>query len=289
MKKHVTKILGCFLFAFALSFFTPSVAKASVKNIPKQKSTNIYSGKVDMNGDNKLDSIVIRPTNNKQSDTDYLNHFTVSMNGKTVLRASLKDLYCYTLTVKYAKMSKSREFLQVIGYGESDYVVYNKIFAYNKKTKKFRVVNNLTNSYATSIVSANKKGIVMKHITQPLETGLISWTFPYKYSKEKFVATTKSTKTVKSMIANYNKDKYSKYFAKNKFIAAKKITFYNGKKVAFTVKKGNVVTLTKLAISKNRIQLQFKYGKKTGYIGVNKQGYNFDKPLFMGVNARLGA
>lgn len=221
MKKHVSKILGCFLFAFALSFFTPSIAKASVKNIPKQKSTNIYSGKIDM-------------------------------NGKTVLRASLKDLYCYTLTVKYTKMSKSREFLQVIGYGESDYVVYNKIFACNKKTKKFRVVNNLTNSYATSIVSANKKGIVIKHITQPLETGLISWTFPYKYSKEKFVATTKSTKTVKSMIANYNKDKYSKYFAKNKFVAAKKITFYNGEKAAFTVKKWNVVTLTKLTIQKTQ-------------------------------------
>lgn len=151
-----------------------------------------------MNGDRKPDSIVIRPTKSKQSDTDYLNHFTISMNGKTVLSASLNDRYCYTLTVKYAKMSKNREFLQVIGYGENDYVVYNEIFAYNKKTKRFRVVNNLTNSYATSIVSTNKKEIVIKHITQPLETGLISWTLPYKYSK-------------------------------GKFVAAKKITFYNGK------------------------------------------------------------
>ena len=208
---------------------------------------------------------------------------------KAVTSVALNDMYCYTLTVKYAKMSKSREFLQVVGYGENDYIVYNEIFAYNKKTKQFRVVNDLTNSYASTITSANKNGIVIKYSAQPAETGVISWTLPYKYSKGKFVAKTTSTKTVKSMIANYRNDKYSKYFAKNKFVAAKKITFYNGKKAAFTVKKGKVVTLTKLSMSKNVIYLQFKYGKKTGYIGVNKKTYNFEKPLFMGVNSRLAA
>lgn len=285
MKRNVSRILGCFLFAAALSFCAPSNAKASVKNIPNQKNTNSYSGKVDMNGDGKADSIVIRSTTDKT--TGYIGQFTISMNGKTLSGIALNDVNCYYFHVKYAKMSKNREFLQVIGFGENDYITYNEIFAYNKKSNQFYSVNDLSSSYANEIISANKGGIVIRHSDQPAETGWISWTLPYKYSKGKFVPTTTSTKTVKSEISNNGKDKYSKYFAKNKFVAAKKLTFYNGKKVAFTVKKGKVVTLTKLSLSKDVIYLQFKYGKKTGYIHVNDTKYDFEKPLFMSVNQRL--
>ena len=70
-------------------------------------------------------------------------------------------------------------------------------------------------------------------------------------------------------------------------MTAKKLTFYNGSKVAYTVPKGKVVTLTKLSLSKDVIYLQFKYGKKTGWAHVNGTKYNFSKPWFQGVNARL--
>ena len=86
------------------------------------------------------------------------------------------------------------------------------------------------------------------------------------------------------------KDKYSRYFAKNKFITAKKVTFYKkagSKKVAFRVPKGKAVTLKKLIYSKKKIYLQFKYGKKYGYLRVNRANYNFEKPLFQNVNSRL--
>lgn len=77
---------------------------------------------------------------------------------------------------------------------------------------------------------------------------------------------------------------------KNKFITAKKVTFYKkagSKKVAFRVPKGKAVTLKKLIYSKKKIYLQFKYGKKYGYLRVNRANYNFEKPLFQNVNSRL--
>lgn len=134
------------------------------------------------------------------------------------------------------------------------------------------------------------KGITVKHRVQPMETGWINWTLPFKYSKQKFIRTASSTKTVRSELGQNRKDKYSKYFAKNKFITAKKVTFYKkagSKKVAFRVPKGKAVTLKKLTYSKKKIYLQFKYGKKYGYLRVNRANYNFEKPLFQNVNSRL--
>lgn len=150
-----------------------------------------------------------------------------------------------------------------------------------KKSNQFRVVKSFNDrsSYAEEIVTANKKGITVKHRVQPMETGWINWTLPFKYSKQKFIRTASSTKTVRSELGQNRKDKYSRYFAKNKFITAKK--------VAFRVPKGKAVTLKKLIYSKKKIYLQFKYGKKYGYLRVNRANYNFEKPLFQNVNSRL--
>ena len=93
-------------------------------------------------------------------------------------------------------MSTQHTFIQIIGRGENDYVTYNEIFTYNKKSNQFRVVKSFNNrsSYAEEIVTANKKGITVKHRVQPMETGWINWTLPFKYSKQKFIRTASSTK-----------------------------------------------------------------------------------------------
>lgn len=290
MKRNVYRILGCFLFAFTLCIMTPSFAKASVKNIPQTKTSGTYVGNVDLTGDENADSVIIRTTPDQEGW--YINRFTIYLNGKRITEISLRDHDCYDLTVKYAKMSTQHTFIQIIGRGENDYVTYNEIFTYNKKSNQFRVVKSFNNrsSYAEEIVTANKKGITVKHRVQPMETGWINWTLPFKYSKQKFIRTASSTKTVRSELGQNRKDKYSRYFAKNKFITAKKVTFYKkagSKKVAFRVPKGKAVTLKKLIYSKKKIYLQFKYGKKYGYLRVNRANYNFEKPLFQNVNSRL--
>ena len=76
-------------------------------------------------------------------------------------------------------------------------------------------------------------------------------------------------------------------FRKNIFVTAKKLRFYNGSKLAFTVPKGKQVTLKKLTLSKNTMYLQFQYGKKTGWLRVNNKDYNYESPYFEVVSRRL--
>lgn len=184
MKRNVYRILGCFLFAFTLCIMTPSFAKASVKNIPQTKTSGTYTGNVDITGDGNADSVIIRTTPDQEGW--YINRFTIYLNGKRTTEISLRDHDCYYLTVKYAKMSKQHTFIQIIGRGENDYVTYNEIFTYNKKSNQFRVVKSFNDhsSYAEEIVTANKKGITVKYRLQPMETGWINWTLPFKYSKQ---------------------------------------------------------------------------------------------------------
>lgn len=284
MRKTFTKIAGCAALGLLMCFNAPAITKAAVKTVPAKNG--VYNAKVDMNGDGKADAIKITTSKDKN---DYINKIKVTMNKKTVYSKSLKDSSFCWIKVTYANMSNSREFLQFVGHGDNDCITFNQIYTYNKKRKKLNCINsfNTNASYQNEIVAADKNYVTIHNSDQPAEVGWISWNIPYKYSKGKLVAATTSTTTVKSLIANNKKDKYSKYFAKNQFVTAKKLTFYNGSKVAYTVPKGKVVTLTKLSLSKDVIYLQFKYGKKTGWAHVNGTKYNFSKPWFQGVNARL--
>lgn len=96
-----------------------------------------------------------------------------------------------------------------------------------KKSNQFRVVKSFNDrsSYAEEIVTANKKGITVKHRVQPMETGWINWTLPFKYSKQKFIRTASSTKTVRSELGQNRKDKYSRYFAKKQVYHCQKSNF----------------------------------------------------------------
>ena len=242
MRKTFTKIAGCAALGLLMCFNAPAITKAAVKTVPAKNG--VYNAKVDMNGDGKADAIKITTSKDKN---DYINKIKFTMNKKTVYSKSLKDSSFCWIKVTYANMSNSREFLQFVGHGDNDYITFNQIYTYNKKRKKLNCINsfNTNASYQNEIVAADKNYVTIHNSDQPAEVGWISWNIPYKYSKGKLVAATTSTTTVKSLIANNKKDKYSKYFAKNQFVTAKKLTFYNGSKVAYTVPKGKVVTLTK--------------------------------------------
>lgn len=286
MRGNFMKMAGCAAFTLLMCFSTSSVTKAAVKTVPAQKGYKSYAAKVDLNGDGKSDSFKMTT---KKDKNGYISKITMTLNNKTVYSKSYKDSCFYNINVKYANMSNSREFIQIVGRGENDYITFNQIYTYNKKAKKMNCINSFNSNgcYQAEIVAANKNYVTIGNYDQPSEVGWISWQIPYKYSKGKLVAATTSTTTVKSLIANSKKDKYSKYFAKNQFVTAKKLTFYNGSKVAYSVPKGKVITLKKLSLSKGVIYLQFQYGKKTGWAHVNGTKYDFRKPWFEGVSSRL--
>jgi len=258
-----------------LSFSTITNA-ASVKDIPVKKTIS-----ADITGDGKADKILITTT----MDDDFrVKKLTV--NKKTAFSKNCTDSGINYITAKYAKMTNKNEFIQLMGIGDNDYIVFNQIYKYNNTSKKLYSVSKLDNT-ACEIVSAKKNRLTLHHGEQPAETGWLTWKMSYKFRNNKLVLTNATTSTVKSTIGYSRKDSYSKLFRKNIFVTAKKLRFYNGKKLAFTVPKGKQVTLKKLTLSKGNIYLQFQYGKKTGWISVNNKNYDFESPYFKKVNSRL--
>lgn len=260
-----------------LSFSTMTDA-ASVKNIPVKKSFS-----ADITGDGKADQILIQTTLDKYAQVQ---RFKITVNKKLALTKALSNQDVNYIYAKYAKMTNSKEFIQIIGIGPNDYVDFNQIYKYNNKSKKFYSVSNLDDT-ANEITSAKKNSLTLTHSTQPSETGWLNWKMTYRFSKNKFVLSNATTSTVRSVIGNGQKDYYSKLFQKNIFITAKKLSFYNGKKLAYSVPANTKVTLKKLTMSKDKIYLQFQYGKKTGWISVNNKNYNYESPYFKIVNSRL--
>ena len=252
-----------------LSFSTITNA-ASVKDIPVKKTIS-----ADITGDGKADKILITTT----MDDDFrVKKLKVTVNKKTAFSKNCTDSGINYITAKYAKMTNKNEFIQLMGIGDNDYIVFNQIYKYNNTSKKLYSVSKLDNT-ACEIVSAKKNRLTLHHGEQPAETGWLTWKMSYKFRN--------NTSTVKSTIGYSRKDSYSKLFRKNIFVTAKKLRFYNGKKLAFTVPKGKQVTLKKLTLSKGNIYLQFQYGKKTGWISVNNKNYDFESPYFKKVNSRL--
>ena len=241
-----------------LSFSTITNA-ASVKDIPVKKTIS-----ADITGDGKADKILITTT----MDDDFrVKKLKVTVNKKTAFSKNCTDSGINYITAKYAKMTNKNEFIQLMGIGDNDYIVFNQIYKYNNTSKKLYSVSKLDNT-ACEIVSAKKNRLTLHHGEQPAETGWLTWKMSYKFRNNKL-------------------DSYSKLFRKNIFVTAKKLRFYNGKKLAFTVPKGKQVTLKKLTLSKGNIYLQFQYGKKTGWISVNNKNYDFESPYFKKVNSRL--
>ena len=260
-----------------LSFSTITNA-ASVKDIPVKKTIS-----ADITGDGKADKILITTT----MDDDFrVKKLKVTVNKKTAFSKNCTDSGINYITAKYAKMTNKNEVIQLMGIGDNDYIVFNQIYKYNNTSKKLYSVSKLDNT-ACEIVSAKKNRLTLHHGEQPAETGWLTWKMSYKFRNNKLVLTNATTSTVKSTIGYSRKDSYSKLFRKNIFVTAKKLRFYNGKKLAFTVPKGKQVTLKKLTLSKGNIYLQFQYGKKTGWISVNNKNYDFESPYFKKVNSRL--
>lgn len=260
-----------------LSFSTITNA-ASVKDIPVKKTIS-----ADITGDGKADKILITTT----MDDDFrVKKLKVTVNKKTAFSKNCTDSGINYITAKYAKMTNKNEFIQLMGIGDNDYIVFNQIYKYNNTSKKLYSVSKLDNT-ACEIVSAKKNRLTLHHGEQPAETGWLTWKMSYKFRNNKLVLTNATTSIVKSTIGYSRKDSYSKLFRKNIFVTAKKLRFYNGKKLASTVPKGKQVTLKKLTLSKGNIYLQFQYGKKTGWISVNNKNYDFESPYFKKVNSRL--
>ena len=95
-------------------------------------------------------------------------------------------------------MTNKNEFLQLMGIGDNDYMVFNQIYKYNNTSKKLYSVSKLDDT-ACEIVSAKKNSLTLHHGEQPAETGWLTWKMTYKFRNNKLVLTNTTTFTVKSL------------------------------------------------------------------------------------------
>lgn len=274
MKKFSMALLSVF-FTF-LIFAVPTKA-ASVESIASYAESS-FSTQKDITGDGEADTI--RFVLVKESNGYYTDKVNVYINGENALTIN-PEISFYGIQVNYVKMSKKKVFLQIYGSGDSDMHAMNAIYKYNSSTKKLKRVLNLQNYPMTAydVVSATSKKIKVKFEGQPQETGRINCEFTFKYTGDKFKLNSTVT-TVKSSLIYYdNGDGYLKYFKQNKYKTSKKLKLYKSagsKKVSVTVPKNKFVTLKKIKMSKGKVYLQFKYGKKTGWRKIfNEKVYDY--------------
>lgn len=256
--------LVCMAFVLIISAIP---AKAATVTKELDYVTGRHTINRDINGDNKKDEITVNAARNSYY---MVNSIKVSVNGKNALTISKNSGSYYGVSVYYIKMSKTKEFLQIIGLGDNNWKAVNAIYQYNKKTGKMKKVLELTSGLnsAGSVEKATSKNIQIGHSYQTPETARVNWKYTYTFKNGKFKLKS-STAAVKSSLTTYdNGDGYFKYFKKSKFKAMKSLTFYTStsqKKKAFTARKGNVLTLKKIKVSGKKVYMQFQLGKKTGW------------------------
>ncbi len=281
--KKAKVYLCCLCMAIMMVLMSSSVYGATLKSATVSK-TGTY--KWDLTHDGKADSvqfILIKDRYNM-----YTNKIQINVNGKKAY--SVSKLNIYNIEVKYVKISNSKEFLYVVGRGDSNSPYISKIFRYDTTSKKLieaadlskysGAVNGIEKVSGNNLTISYKCGISL--------TGRIKWNYVYEYNsaKKKFVLKS-STAAVKSDFLYDPGDGYTSYFKKNMFKTAKRITVYSDKlctRKAFTVPSGKWMTMKKIYVNPaGKISIQFKYGNKTVWIPYGTSAYG----SFQGISNRL--
>lgn len=275
MKK--TKIyLYCLCMAIMMLLMSSNVYGATLKSATISK-TKTY--RWDLTHDGKSDSVkfVIAKDN-----YGMLNKLQIHVNGKKAYSAS--NLYVYRIEVQYVKISNSREFLYVVGRGDSNAPCIRKIFRYDTASKKLVEAADLS-QYSGAVKGIKKvsgNSLTIAYECGPGLTGCIKWNYIYEYNsaKKKFILKS-STAAVKCAFTYDPGDGYTSYFKKNMYKTAKRVTVYSDKlctKNRSVIPAGKWLTMKNVFVNRaGKMSIQFKYGNKTVWIPCTTSAYvNFE-------------
>lgn len=249
-KKHFLKIITIFILIF--SFFLFSNTAEAAKNVKSLKPGKSYTTKLTGSKRHK-----VKYTFNEANGTVKL-----FINGKCV--KSLKNTWWPEVCL--LKITDSKNLIYIHDCGPSDDTGYVKIYEYkNQKLKLLADLLTITQKkYANRIHYAMLQSVTSEKITVKwqIQSNSLGSSFevkiPYKIGK------TKITRSGTS----YNIKQWDGKVAK--FTANRKIKVYTkagGDKLAFIVKKGQKVTITKIygKNGKTYFQLKNKNGKTGWY------------------------
>ncbi len=283
--RTVVRALFIVTVVLSLLFFRRVDASAAeLTNIKLPANGGSKTIKRDINGDGKKESIKIGVT---RLNGYYYNSVKVYINGKKVLNKSIKG--CSGVSVNYVSCSAKKNYLQVTGWMDGEYLHTNKIYfiSMNKLTEAADL--GQADNASMVITKVTSKSVTVRFSVQPWETGRIRWNFVYEPSGKKLKLKSSTAKAYSELGGFALNDGYGKYFKKNQFRVAKSRTFYTSsslKKKAFQAKKGDILTLDKVKISGKNMYLSFKKNGKTGWCRLQKN-YSVNGFWFYGVSNRL--
>lgn len=285
MKKEIWKHLLLIALFFAIFQFGSQQAAAASLGVIQHPRAGTTTWKRDITGDGKIDTIKMKLT----GSGGYYKNFTIYINGKKALTENIKG--CSDVIIRFFSCKKSANFLYVSTSKDGGYLYFSRIYAYSKgKLLKAADLLQEVDNAGDHIQKVTSNSINVRYSVQPLETGFISWNYTFQRVGKKFKLKSTAAK-VTSNLANRSlyRDNYQKYFDKNQFVVQRQKAFYTGtnlNKVAFTAKKGDVLTLSKLKAVNKKLYLGFKKKGKLGWIKVGRP-YSPSSHLFYGVSKRM--
>ena len=175
--------LYCLCMAIMMLLMSSNVYGATLKSATVSK-TKTY--RWDLTHDGKADSVkfVIAKDN-----YNMINKLQIHVNGKKAY--SISDLYVYRIQIQYVKISNSKEFLYVVGRGDSNTPYIRKIFRYDTASQKLVEAADLS-QYSGAVRGIKK--VSGNRLTIAYECGIslagrIKWNYIYEYNsaKKKFI------------------------------------------------------------------------------------------------------
>lgn len=255
-------------YAFILVMFAGVfLAKGEVAKASSTLDVSLEPGKVyqyDVNEDGVTDQIEVRCVSNK--DQAHSGVIKVLVNSTVVFQQKrIEDPVWY---VRLIRLQNQKVFFDIYSTISSDDACMHQLYCLqNSKLKSVydfqKYYNQYADYYLTDIAKVSGNTIKISVMAQFFVTGSVRFDMNFTYKDGKFKRT-----------SNTFALKYKTMGRKNKWTANRKIKVYKkagSKKLAYTLKKGNVVKLNKVVYKGNKVYFQVKKSNgKTGYIVATK-------------------
>ena len=259
---------GICMFAAAMVAM-PSTTKAASAGITLVEEDKEYTN-FDLDGDGEKDNLYIEISNGNEDEGDVTGTLKVYVNDTKVF--SQKRNYFPSYGVQLITLGNGKTFIEINSSVSSDDDIIDKLYQY--KSDKLSAVydfqkpcENYSNTCWTTIKKVSGNSLQLSCTAQFHTTGLVGWNAKVNYTNGTF-------KRVGSSYAI----NYKTFKQKNKWTAQRTMKAYKtagGKKVAYTIKKGDKIKIYNVVIKSNKVyfKVKNKSGKgKTAYLTASKKG-----------------
>lgn len=283
MKKLVK---GCIRHAFVLAvllvlamtgYGAAGVSAETLQSVSPEREGKKASTGMDIDGDGVMNTITVSYSCDSQDryNSGYTQTVYVEVDGKSALVLDVSDHIGYGVNLTLAESGSGDICMQLWAYSDNDYIGYNQVFRYDTGSGKFYKILDLTEGrhrYGMKITAATDNGIVVSFSCQPPEIGWTFWERTYIWEEGK--------------LKPESDEDYALRYAGD-FVTDRKLKFYKtagGKKKAFTLKKGEKVSLECICVTKKKMYARFKHGKKQGWLRINN---DYEKVYKYGKNGNI--